>query len=120
MTIILNIVGTLIILASEYDHSKTIGNFGLGDKLWASYFQGVVPRTAGFNTIDISQMTISSQVFMMALMFIGASSGSTGRGIKVTTYAIIIFAFWTVLTNRNDVNIFRRRISWQYVNRTLS
>ncbi|WP_160723607.1 TrkH family potassium uptake protein [Bacillus sp. USDA818B3_A] len=120
MTLILNIVGTLIILASEYDNTKTIGNFGLGDKLWASYFQGVVPRTAGFNTIDISQMTISSQVFMMALMFIGASSGSTGGGIKVTTFAIIMIAFWTVLTNRNDVNIFKRRISWQYVNRALS
>lgn len=120
MTLILNIVGPLIILASEFDNSQTIGNFELGDKLWASYFQGVVPRTAGFNTIDISQMTISSQVFMMALMFIGASSGSTGGGIKVTTYAIIIFAFWTVLTNRNDVNIFKRRISWQYVNKALS
>ncbi|ULT54487.1 TrkH family potassium uptake protein [Neobacillus drentensis] len=120
MTLILNILGTLIIFVSEFGNPSTIGHFGLGDKLWASYFQGVVPRTAGFNTIDISQMTLSSQVFMMALMFIGASSGSTGGGIKVTTYAIIMFAFWTVLTNRNDVNIFKRRISWQYVNRALS
>jgi hypothetical protein len=48
----------------------------LGEKLWASYFQGVVTRTAGFNTIDIGAMNLSSLVFMMALMFIGASSGS--------------------------------------------
>lgn len=120
MTVILNIVGFLIIFASEFNNAATIGNFELGDKLWASYFQGVVTRTAGFNTIDIGAMTLSSQVFMMALMFIGASSGSTGGGLKVTTFAIIIFAFWTVLTNKDDVNIFKRRISWQLVNKALS
>jgi trk system potassium uptake protein len=120
MTIILNIAGFLIILQSEFHNPETIGNLTLGEKLWGSYFQGVVTRTAGFNTIDIGQMTLSSQVFMMALMFIGASSGSTGGGIKVTTFFIIILAFWTVLTNKQDVNIFKRRLSWQLVNRALS
>jgi trk system potassium uptake protein len=120
ITVILNIAGFLVILASEFNNSATIGNTELADKLWASYFQGVVTRTAGFNTIDIGQMTLSSQVFMMALMFIGASSGSTGGGIKVTTFAIILFAFWTVLTNRDNVNIFKRRIPWELVNRSLS
>ncbi|MBS4211258.1 MULTISPECIES: TrkH family potassium uptake protein [Neobacillus] len=120
MTLILNVVGTIIILISEFHNAATIGNLSWNDKFWASYFQGVVPRTAGFNTIDIGHMTLSSQVFTMALMFIGASSGSTGGGIKVTTFAIIIFAFWTVLTNRSDVNIFKRRISWNLVNKSLS
>lgn len=120
MSLILIIVGPLIILISEYKNPSTIGNFSFGDKLWASYFQGVVTRTAGFNTIDIGAMNLSSLVFMMALMFIGASSGSTGGGIKVTTFAIIIFAFWAVVTNRNDVNIFKRRISWELVNKSLS
>lgn len=120
MTLFLNIVGPLIILISELSNPATIGNLQLGDKLWASYFQGVVTRTAGFNTIDIGALNLSSLVFMMALMFIGASSGSTGGGIKVTTFAIIIFAFWSVVTNRNDVNIFKRRISWELVNKSLS
>lgn len=120
MSLILIIVGPLIIMISEYKNPATIGNFSFGDKLWASYFQGVVTRTAGFNTIDIGAMNLSSLVFMMALMFIGASSGSTGGGIKVTTFAIIIFAFWAVVTNRNDVNIFKRRISWELVNKSLS
>jgi trk system potassium uptake protein TrkH len=57
---------------------------------------------------------------MMALMFIGASSGSTGGGIKVTTFAIIILAFWAVVTNRDNVNLFKRRISWELVNKSLS
>lgn len=120
MTLILNIIGPLIILVSEYKNPGTIGNFSLGDKLWASYFQGVVTRTAGFNTIDIGALNLSSLVFMMALMFIGASPGSTGGGIKVTTFSIIILAFWAVVTNRNDVNIFKRRISWDLVNKSLS
>ncbi|WP_026567214.1 TrkH family potassium uptake protein [Bacillus sp. UNC41MFS5] len=120
MTLILNIVGTLIILLSEYNNSGTIGKLSFDDKLWASYFQGVVTRTAGFNTIDIGAMNLSSLVFMMALMFIGASPGSTGGGIKVTTFAIIILAFWAVVTNRDDVNIFKRRLSWELVNKSLS
>jgi trk system potassium uptake protein len=120
MTLILNILGPLVILLSEFNNPATLGNMQFGDKLWASYFQGVVTRTAGFNTIDIGAMNLSSLVFMMALMFIGASSGSTGGGIKVTTFAIIIFAFWAVITNRNEVNIFKRRISWELVNKSLS
>ncbi|MEH7306842.1 TrkH family potassium uptake protein [Neobacillus drentensis] len=120
MTLILNIVGPLIIFISEYSNPATMGNLPLGDKLWASYFQGVVTRTAGFNTIDIGSMNLSSLVIMMALMFIGASPGSTGGGIKVTTFAIIILAFWAVVTNRDDLNIFKRRISWELVNKSLS
>lgn len=120
MSLILIILGPLIILVSEYNNPATIGKLPFGDKLWASYFQGVVTRTAGFNTIDIGAMNLSSLVFMMALMFIGASPGSTGGGIKVTTFAIIIFAFWAVVTNRDDVNIFKRRISWDLVNKSLS
>nr|WP_308128812.1 TrkH family potassium uptake protein [Bacillus sp. sid0103] len=120
MTLILNIVGPIIILISEYSNPATMGNLPLEDKLWASYFQGVVTRTAGFNTIDIGSMNLSSLVIMMALMFIGASPGSTGGGIKVTTFAIIILAFWAVVTNRDDLNIFKRRISWELVNKSLS
>ncbi|OIK13346.1 TrkH family potassium uptake protein [Bacillus sp. MUM 13] len=119
-SLILNIVATLIIFASEYHNSATLGKLGLEDKVWASYFQGVVTRTAGFNTIDIGQMTLPSQVFMMVLMFIGASSGSTGGGIKVTTFVIILLTLWTFLSNKGDVNIFKRRISWQLVNKSLS
>ncbi len=120
MTLILNIAGFLIIFASEYHNPATFGKLDLGEKLWAAYFQGVDPRTAGFNTIDIGKMTLSSQVFMMVLMFIGASSGSTGGGIKVTTFFIILLAFWSVVTNRQEVNAFKRRLPWGLVNKALS
>jgi trk system potassium uptake protein TrkH len=120
MTLILIIFGTFIIFISEYHNAKTIGHFNLGNKLWASYFQSVTTRTAGFNTIDIGKMTQSSQVFMMVLMFIGASPGGTGGGIKTTTFSILLLTFWSVLTNRENVNIFKRRIPWGLVNRSLS
>ncbi|KKK36125.1 Ktr system potassium transporter B [Mesobacillus campisalis] len=119
-TLVLNIVSTLVIFGLEYNNPATLGSLGTTDKWWAAYFQGVVPRTAGFNTIDISQMELSSLVYMMALMFIGASPGSTGGGIKVTTFALLLFALWAVVTNRDDVNVFKRRIPPPLVLRALS
>lgn len=119
-TLIINIVSTLVIFGLEYNNAATLGSLGLADKWWAAYFQGVVPRTAGFNTIDIGQMTLSSQVYMMGLMFIGAASGSTAGGIKVTTFALLLLALWAVITNREDINIFKRRVPSSLVFRALS
>ncbi|HWO97265.1 MAG TPA: TrkH family potassium uptake protein [Bacillus sp. (in: firmicutes)] len=119
-TLVLNVVSTLVIFALEFNNPATLGNLSMADKWWAAYFQGVVPRTAGFNTVDIAQLTLSSQVYMIALMFIGAASGSTGGGIKVTTFALLLFALWSVLTNKEDVNIFKRRIPSSLVYRAVS
>lgn len=119
-TILLNVISTLIIFALEFNNPATLGNLGLADKWWAAYFQGVVPRTAGFNTVDISQLSLSSQVYMTGLMFIGASSGSTGGGIKVTTFALLLFALWSVLRNKDDINVYNRRIPKSLVFRALS
>jgi trk system potassium uptake protein len=120
VTLVLNVVSTLVIFALEFNNPATLGDLATADKWWGAYFQGVVTRTAGFNSIDISQMTLSSLVFMMGLMFIGASSGSTGGGIKVTTFALLLLALWAVLTNKEEVNIFKRRIPGSLVFRALS
>ncbi|MDQ0859897.1 TrkH family potassium uptake protein [Bacillus sp. V2I10] len=119
-TILLNVISTLIIFALEFNNPATLGNLGLADKWWAAYFQGVVPRTAGFNTVDISQLSLSSQVYMTGLMFIGASSGSTGGGIKVTTFALLLFVLWSVLRNKDDINVYNRRIPKSLVFRAFS
>ena len=119
-TILINVVSTLIIFGLEYSNPATLGNLDMVDKWWASYFQTIVTRTAGFNTLDISQLTVSSQAFMMGLMFIGAAPGSTGGGIKVTTFAILLFTLWAVLANNEDINIFKRRIPKSLVLRSLS
>jgi trk system potassium uptake protein TrkH len=119
-TIVLNVVSTLIIYALEYHNPHTLGELSMGDKWWAAYFQGVVPRTAGFNTLDIGALTLPSKVYMMGLMFIGAAPGSTGGGIKITTFVLILFALWSVLTNKEEINVFRRRIPKSLVYRAFS
>jgi trk system potassium uptake protein TrkH len=119
-TILLNVVSTLIIFALEYHNPHTLGQLSMGDKWWAAYFQGVVPRTAGFNTLDIGALTLPSKVYMMGLMFIGAAPGSTGGGIKITTFVLILFALWSVLTNKEEINVFRRRIPKSLVYRAFS
>ncbi|WHT85474.1 TrkH family potassium uptake protein [Bacillus cereus] len=119
-TLFLNIISSVIILCLEYNNPATLGILPLDDKIWASYFQGVVPRTAGFNTIDIGQMTMSSQVYMIALMFIGASSGSTGGGIKVTTAFLLLLSIIAIIRNRAEIHIFKRRISQNLVNRAIA
>lgn len=116
----LNLISMFMILFLEFDNPATLGSLSNSDKLWAAYFQGVVPRTAGFNTIDIAQMTPSSLVYMIGLMFIGAGSGSTAGGIKVTTAALLFLALWAVITNKQDVNVFNRRIPQELINRALS
>ncbi|QOT00349.1 Ktr system potassium transporter B [Brevibacterium sp. JNUCC-42] len=120
VTLFLNTVSLLMILFLEYNNPATLGSLDFGDKLWAAYFQGTVPRTAGFNTIDITQMTPSSLVYIMGLMFIGASSGSTGGGIKITTAALLLLALWAVITNKQDVNLYKRRIPQNQINKALS
>lgn len=119
-TLFLNIISSIIILFLEYNNPATLGTLSLDDKIWVSYFQGVVPRTAGFNTIDIGKMTMSSQVYTIALMFIGASSGSTGGGIKVTTAFLLLLSITAIIRNREDIHIFKRRIQKNLVNRAIA
>jgi trk system potassium uptake protein TrkH len=81
-TAILLLAGFLFTFFMELSNPHTFGKLDWSERLWAAYFQSVTPRTAGFNTLDIGAMTIGSQFFMILLMFIGASSGFTGGGIK--------------------------------------
>ena len=99
---------------------KTFGELSLGQRLWAAYFQGVVPRTAGFNTIDISQMMTASQLFIVILMFVGASSGSTGGGIKTTTFAILILSLSSIIKGRSEVTILKRTVGTEMILRALA
>lgn len=109
-TIGLLILGTVALLALEYDNLATLGYLTLGDKLTAAWFQSVIARTAGFNSIEINGMHDASLFLMVALMFVGASPGSTGGGIKTTTARILIICTRTVLRGYEDVLAYRREI----------
>ncbi len=83
-----------------------------GERLMASFFQSVSASTTdGFNTLDIGAMTPASLTYMMFLMFVGASPGSTGGGIKTSTFGLILVFLWSQLkTAKTDTNIFKRKI----------
>jgi trk system potassium uptake protein TrkH len=110
ITAALLVTGTLGILALEWSNPKTLGPLGFGGKLLAAWFQAVTPRTAGFNTISIGEMTAPALFLTIVLMFIGASPGGTGGGVKTTTFGVMVMAIWSTIRNRADVTVFHRRI----------
>jgi potassium uptake TrkH family protein len=109
-TLFLLLVGPAMVLAFEWTNGGTLGPMGIWDKLQAAWFQGVTPRTAGFNTIDIGAQREPTLNIMTGLMFIGAGPASTSGGIKVTTFAVLGFAMWSEVRGDNDINVFRRRL----------
>lgn len=120
MTIALLMIGFILFLVLEFNNPNTMGNLSFGDKLVASLFQSVTPRTAGFNTIDTAGLTDSSKILTMLLMFIGGSPGSTAGGIKTTTIAILVLTIMAVVVGRDDTQVFRRKINRDTIDRALT
>ncbi len=108
MTFLLILIGFLVYLILEWQH--TLAPLSFPQKLLASLFLSVTPRTAGFNTLDYAQMHDSSLIFTILLMFIGASPGSTGGGIKTVTFFLLIAGVWSVSRGQSDISFFKRRI----------
>jgi len=111
------IIGTITLFLLEYNHS--IKDLSLKDKILGSYFQSVSSRTAGFNTLAIGKLTQASLFFLVILMFIGASPGSTGSGIKTTTFAILIATIIAMFKNKDQVTIFKRTVSREVVRKVI-
>ncbi len=103
--------GAIVIFIFEYSNMKTLGSLNLPGKVLASFFQSVTPRTAGANTVDIAGMRQATQFFIIILMFIGASPGSTGGGIKTTTFTILLGAIVAMIRGKEDIVIFRFRLA---------
>lgn len=119
-TLILNLVIFLLFFLLEHNNSRTLEKLPLVDQLWASYFQAVAVRTAGFNTIDIGSLDPSTAFLLMIAMFIGAGSGSTAGGIKLTTFVILIVSMLTYVQGKKDIHLFKRTIRQEHVLRVLS
>jgi trk system potassium uptake protein TrkH len=116
-TAFLLVAGTVAIFALEIGNPRTLGPLSGGERWLAAWFQSVSPRTAGFNTIDIGAMTAPALFVTMALMFIGASPGSTGGGVKTTTFSITVAALWATVRGDDEPHIFGRRLSSDLVGR---
>ncbi|MFW6287197.1 MAG: TrkH family potassium uptake protein [bacterium] len=110
ITVILLIFGFLSFLALEYTNEATMGNLPFGQKILSSLFLSVTPRTAGFNTVPTGSLRSSTLFLVIVLMFIGASPGSTGGGIKTTTFGVLLITVWNLIRGKNDIEIFKRQI----------
>ncbi|TBL71502.1 TrkH family potassium uptake protein [Paenibacillus thalictri] len=104
------VVGALVIYIFEFTNPKTLGSLSWHGKIWAALFQSVTPRTAGANTLDLGGMRQASQFFIIILMFIGASPGSTGGGIKTTTFTTLVGAMIAMIRGKEDIVFFRQRL----------
>jgi trk system potassium uptake protein TrkH len=120
ITIMLILFGSVSIFLMEFKNINTLGSLSLKDKIYTSIFQSVTSRTAGFNTIHIGSMLESTLGLIIILMFIGASPGGTGGGIKTTTFGLIILYVWSSLTGRKEVNIYKRRVSQEIILKALT
>lgn len=107
-TLLLLTVGTLLFFLSEA--RGTLAGRPFAEQVYASVFQAVMPRTAGFNSLDMTRLTEPTLILIMLLMVIGASPCSTGGGVKTTASAVIFFLVRSILRNRDSIDAFGRSI----------
>ena len=101
---------TVFITASEWNNPATLGALETPGRVLAGFFQAVMPRTAGFNTLDYAQMNEETLLGTNVLMFIGGGSAGTAGGIKVTTFTLLLFVIYTEVRGQRSVEAFDRRI----------
>lgn len=109
MAAVLIVFSFLIFFFGEFSRGVWNG-MSTGEKVWAALFQAVTPRTAGFNTVDLTRFSESGQMVIIILMLIGGSPGSTAGGMKTTTIAVLFMSLFSVFQRKEDTVCFRRRI----------
>lgn len=120
------LVNTLFLVVSTvlfffFEHSNpTYENFTLGEKWLVSFFNATTPRTAGFNTVDLTSLSDSGYLLTVILMFVGGSSGSTAGGIKINTLAVIVMGMISVFRGKKDIDIGKKRIDFSLVSQALA
>ncbi|MGN0172488.1 MAG: TrkH family potassium uptake protein, partial [Acutalibacteraceae bacterium] len=109
--IILVVTAILIVLPAVYFFFFEFSSMPLGERIWCSLFQAVTPRTAGFNTADLTGLSQTGQMLIILLMLIGGSPGSTAGGMKTTTVAVLLSSALSVFRQKEHPQFFKRRIS---------
>lgn len=115
VTITLISVGSILTFILE--RNNTLKQLTFDQQILASIFQSITTRTAGFNTIPINELLIPTSLIYIVLMFIGASPGGTGGGIKTTTAFIILLAVYDFLRGKKKIEIFKRQIPDDIIHR---
>lgn len=107
-------------LFALFEWNGALSGMSLKERLLVSWFQSVTPRTAGFNTVDTTSFWMPTYLMLTVLMFIGASPGGTGGGIKTSTFAIIVATVRSTINNRLNVEIFKRTINPRTIRQSLT
>jgi len=119
-TTVLLVLGTVFVTANEWRNPQTLGALDPAGRLLAEFFQAVMPRTAGFNSLDYGAMNEGTLLGTTVLMFIGGGSAGTAGGIKVTTFLLLLFVIWAEVRGERDVHAFDRRITDRAVRQALT
>ena len=119
-TLILIISGAILFFAFEYNNPLTMKNLTLIEKIQASFFQSITTRTAGFATVPQENLTTSSAILSLLLMFIGGSPVGTAGGIKTVTIATLVLAAISAIKNKNHVSVFGRRINKAAISKSIA
>ena len=109
-SLVLLVAGSLLLLLLEWGNRATIGSLSWSEKLLHALMFGVMPRSGGFSTVEVSDMNDSSLLVTDALMFVGGGSASTAGGIKVTTLAVLMIAIVAEARGDRDMDVFKRRV----------
>jgi trk system potassium uptake protein TrkH len=120
MTAILLVGGTLFVTAAEWDNPHTLGALEPAGRALAGFFQGVMPRTAGFNSVDPGEMHSGTLLGVDVLMFIGGGSAGTAGGIKVGTFAVLLLVILSEVRGDPDSDLYDRRLSGATIRQALS
>jgi trk system potassium uptake protein len=114
------LLGTAMILITEFRNPATLGNLTFPYQVLNAFFQSVTARTAGFNSIDIASLANYTIFFLVILMFIGGASGSTAGGIKVNTFGMLSATVFSTIKGKEHAGIFGREFSQSQINRALT
>lgn len=120
VTAALIVTGMLFTLILEWNNPATLGGRSIIYKIANGFFNSVTLRTAGFNTIDTANMTPLMKIVSICYMFIGVAPGSTGGGVKITSFAVIIMTIVSVLRSKPDTIIMGRKIEKDMVYKSLT
>lgn len=119
-TLFLLVTGFAVIFALERGNPHTLGSLGTTGKILGAWFHSVTPRTAGFNTLRTGMLRPATLMFTIMLMFVGASPGGTGGGIKTTTFATLWASVWATIKGREEIDLFGRKLNDDAVRRALA
>ena len=112
-TLLLTIAGTVLFLVTE--NQAAFAGMSPLEKFLGALFSSVTPRTAGFNSVDTAALSNSGKIITMVMMFVGGSPGSTAGGVKTTSVVVLLFYAVAMVRNREDINLFGRRLSDEVV-----